>query len=111
MSAKSSLTTPPIALAASLAEEALRAPDFAPLWEKLRAGQSITLDHVAHSGWPFAAALAIQAMPHRRAWILCPDARAQEQIHADLGAWGVAAFFFPKLATGDSGPVLADPQT
>ncbi len=86
------------------------AKSFLARWKTLRAGESIVLDHVAHEALPFAAALAVRAAGERRVWIICADARTQEQVHGELFAWDVPALFFPRLAAHESG-ALIDPDT
>ena len=97
-------------IAGGLVQAALGAKAFAPCWKALRAGKLVVLDHVARDAWPFAAALTVTAAKDRRIWILCPDARTQEQVHGELSAWEVAALFFPRLAISDAGS-LPDPDT
>ncbi len=69
------------------------------------------LDHVAREAFPFASALAAKAFPKKRLWLLCPDARTQEQIHAELHIWGVPSLFFPRQALVDTKGSLSDPET
>jgi hypothetical protein len=91
-------------------QKAYAAKAFASRWKALRAGEFVVLDHVAREAWPFAAALAVKAAKERRVWIVCPDARTQEQIHGELFAWDVPSLFFPRLAISDAGS-LPDPDT
>ncbi len=83
---------------------------FTAHWKALRKGESVVLDHVAHEALSFAAALAVSAAGERRIWLVCADARTQEQVHGELFAWGVPALFFPRLAAHESG-ALMDPDT
>ena len=97
-------------IASDLVRGAHAARAFGRVWKTLRAGAPAVLDHVAREAWPFAAALAATEAADRRVWIICPDARTQEQIHGELFAWGVPALFFPRLAISDAG-ALPDPDT
>src|SRR5436190_24351529 len=74
------------------------AASFSKRWACLRKGEPVALDHVAREAFPFAAALAVKALPKKRVWLVCADARMQEQVHGELQVWGVAALFFPRLA-------------
>jgi len=53
------------------------------------ARKEITLDHVTPQAFGFAAALAVRhvekAGKPRRVWILCPDVKTQDHVHAELG--------------------------
>ncbi|HEY2572807.1 MAG TPA: transcription-repair coupling factor, partial [Verrucomicrobiaceae bacterium] len=103
--------SPTLSVAPALIDHVRRHGVFADRLRRLRDGGTISLDHIAREAWAFAAALAVRAMPQRRAWILCADARTQEQVHADLAAWGTGPWFFPKLAGADDAAALTDPET
>lgn len=100
---------PPVAPA--LVDRVRHAVAFSGRLQDLRDGRDIALDHVTREAWPFAAALAVRSAQPKRAWIFCPDARTQEQVHADLAAWGVTAWFFPRLAATEESDALGDPDT
>ncbi|MEZ5385212.1 MAG: transcription-repair coupling factor [Prosthecobacter sp.] len=59
------------------------------------------LDHVTPQAFGFAAALLVRrgerAEPHRRVWILCPDVKTQDHVHAELGVWQCPALYLPRL--------------
>ena len=97
-------------VARDLVQKAYASKAFASSWKALRSGEFVVLDHVAREAWPFAAALAVKAAKERRVWIVCPDARTQEQIHGELFAWDVPSLFFPRLGISDAGS-LPDPDT
>src|SRR5207244_1492589 len=78
------------------------AASFAKRWKALRKGKSITLDHIAREAFAFSAALAVQALPDRRVWLICADARTQERVHGELHVWGVHALFFPRLGQAET---------
>lgn len=44
------------------------------------------------------------------AWIVCPDVRRQEEVGAELIAWGVEALQFPDLPVIGDSDVLPDPE-
>ncbi|MBX7209047.1 MAG: transcription-repair coupling factor [Verrucomicrobiaceae bacterium] len=48
--------------------------------------------------------------PAQRVWIICPDARTQEHVHAELAVWHEQALFFPRLSSSGS-DALPDPET
>jgi len=91
-------------------EAAFKAKPFTALWKQLREDRQVTLDHVTPEAWPFAAALAVKALAQKRIWVLCRDARAQEQIHGELTAWGMQALFFPRLNPSSEEGDLGDPD-
>jgi hypothetical protein len=47
------------------------------------------LDHVAPQAFGFAAALLVRRTEKakRRVWLLCPDVKTQDHVHAELGVW------------------------
>ncbi|MCE9519934.1 MAG: hypothetical protein K8R87_10325 [Verrucomicrobia bacterium] len=90
------IVTPPAAPA--LVDRVRRVAAFSSRLRHLQDGKDIVLDHITREAWPFAAALTLKSAKQKRAWVLCPDARTQEQVHADLTAWGVTSWFFPRLA-------------
>ena len=59
------------------------------------------LDHVTPQAFGFAAALLVRqvekAEPQRRVWILCPDVKTQDHVHAELGVWQCPALYLPRL--------------
>lgn len=69
------------------------------------------LDHVAPQAFGFAAALMVRRMEKekRRVWILCPDVKTQDHVHAELGVWQCPALYFPRLGQIVDG-ALADPE-
>jgi transcription-repair coupling factor (superfamily II helicase) len=97
-------------LAESLVGQALRAKPFAALLKGAAKGGSVTLDHVTPEAWPYAAALAVKALPKPKVWLVCRDARVQEQVHGELAAWGVTALFLPRHQQAGSAD-LEDPDT
>ncbi|MFO1485640.1 MAG: transcription-repair coupling factor [Verrucomicrobiaceae bacterium] len=71
------------------------------------------LDHVTPQAFGFAAALLVRrqekAASRRRVWILCPDVKTQDHVHAELGVWQCPAHYFPRLGHVVEG-ALADPE-
>jgi len=74
----------------------------------------LSFDHVSQHAWPFAVAMVLHAAqeknPAQRVWIICPDARTQEHVHAELAVWHEQALFFPRLSSSGS-DALPDPET
>ena len=70
-----------------------------------------TLDHIAPQAFGFAAALLARRVEkeQRRVWILCPDVKTQDHVHAELGVWQCPALYFPRLGHIVEG-ALADPE-
>ena len=69
------------------------------------------LDHIAPQAFGFAAALLVRRTEKakRRVWILCPDVKTQDHVHAELGVWQCPALYFPRLGHIVEG-ALADPE-
>ncbi len=87
------------------------AEEFAAKLSKLGGTEDIiVLDHVAPQAFGFASALVVNAAKSQRLWIVCADARTQEQIHAELAVWNLTALSFPKLSVA-SKDSLPDPET
>lgn len=84
---------------------------FSKRWSALGKGQPVALEHVAREAFPFAAALSTRAIPEKRIWLVCADARTQEQVHGELHVWGVPALFFPRIAQADARSAFSDPDT
>jgi transcription-repair coupling factor (superfamily II helicase) len=99
------------AVAPALVQSVVETKGFKSHWKELRAGRPVVLDHVARDAFPFAVATVVQAAPQQRAWIICADARSQEQVHGELHAWGLSALFFPRLPAAEGEDTLPDPDT
>jgi len=69
------------------------------------------LDHIAPQAFGFASALMVRRVEKekRRVWILCPDVKTQDHVHAELGVWQCPALYFPRLGQLMEG-ALADPE-
>lgn len=76
-------------------------------------GREIVLDHVTPQAFGFAAALMVRhvekAAKPRRVWILCPDVKTQDHVHAELGVWQCPALYLPRLGHVMEG-ALPDPE-
>lgn len=63
--------------------------------------QRTVLDHVTPQAFGFAAALLVRRVeksePQRRVWVLCPDVKTQDHVHAELGVWQCPALYLPRL--------------
>lgn len=98
----------------ALVEAVLDSPAFAKKLKPLGGKEPVVLDHVAPEARPFAVAVAMaqleQSHPGRRMWVLCPDVRTQDQIHAELMVWQSPALYFPRTSQADA-DVLPDPET
>ncbi|MBL9178999.1 MAG: transcription-repair coupling factor [Verrucomicrobiaceae bacterium] len=69
------------------------------------------LDHVTPQAFGFASALLVRRVEKekRRVWLLCPDVKTQDHVHAELGVWQCPALYFPRLGQVMEG-ALADPE-
>lgn len=82
--------------------------------EKLAAlgkGDVVCLDHVTPEATAFATALVMaQAQRlNRRLWVLCPEVRVQDHVHAELMVWQCVAPYFPRQIQ-QVGEALQDPR-
>ncbi|TLD68802.1 transcription-repair coupling factor [Phragmitibacter flavus] len=94
-------------------QQVLLAKPFATWAKKAAKSAHPFIAPIAHEGWAFATALALRVRPGpgTRTWIICPDARTQEQIHAELSIWGIQALFLPRLPHDPSDKeTLTDPD-
>lgn len=83
--------------------------------EKLAAlgkGDVVCLDHVTPEATAFATALVIAQAQRlkRRLWVLCPEVRVQDHVHAELMVWQCAALYFPRQIQ-QVGEALQDPDS
>lgn len=69
------------------------------------------LDHITPQAFGFAVALLVRRIEKekRRVWILCPDVKTQDHVHADLGVWQCPSLYLPRLGQVVEG-ALADPE-
>ncbi|MES2505478.1 MAG: transcription-repair coupling factor [Verrucomicrobiota bacterium] len=88
--------------------------EFAKKLKGLGGKKEVVLDHVTPEARAFAVALVMgymaEAAPGRKLWVLCPDVRTQDQVHAELMVWQCAALYFPRHSTSDL-EVLPDPES
>lgn len=75
----------------------------------------IVFDHVSPYGFAMVVAMVLNQLrstaPHRRAWILCPDPKQQDQLHADLTVWQSPALLYTKMSTSElEGDSMPDPD-
>ncbi len=95
--------------ALGLVELTLATPEFTARL----AGSPKVLDHVAPQAFGFAAALLVRhvekAAKPKRMWILCPDVKTQDHVHAELNVWQCPALYFPRLGHVVEG-ALPDPE-
>ncbi|CAN5702591.1 hypothetical protein BH11VER1_BH11VER1_12300 [soil metagenome] len=94
----------------SLVGRVQAAPAFSKQWKKLQQGKPVVLDHIAPEAWPFAVALAVHTLREKRIWLICKDARVQEQVHGELPIWGVPALYFPRMHAATVASGLPDPD-
>lgn len=94
----------------SLVERVHAVPVFSKQWKKLQQGKPVVLDHIAPEAWPFAVALAIRTLGEKRIWLICKDARVQEQVLGELPIWGVPALCFPRMHAATVASGLPDPE-
>ncbi|MFC5456054.1 transcription-repair coupling factor [Prosthecobacter fluviatilis] len=73
----------------------------------------IMLDHVTPQAFGFAAALLVRhaekSRPGCRVWILCPDVKTQDHVHAELGVWQCPSLYLPRLGQVVN-DALVDPE-
>lgn len=100
----------------ALVAAVLDTPEFGRKFAGLgKKGTCVTLDHVTPEATAFATALVRAQLdrnaPDRRLWVLCPDVRTQDLIHAELLVWQCPALYFPRQTPTAGLEVLADPET
>ncbi len=96
-----------------------RSRAFAPKLQGLArasAQQPVVLDQIAAAGQPFLAAAVVSAwreLGHldSSVWLLCPNVKAQEILHAELAVWGVSATFLPDYEWAGFEESLPDPES
>ncbi len=98
----------------TLVAAALDTKEFAKKLKGLGGKKEVVLDHITPEARAFAVALVMghvaQAQPGRKLWVLCPDVRTQDQVHAELMVWQCPALYFPRHSTSDL-EVLPDPES
>lgn len=96
--------------ALGLVELVLATPEFQA---RLAATSPVVLDHVTPQAFGFAAALVVRHVEKTRdqgrVWVLCPDVKTQDHVHAELGVWQCPALYFPRLGHMVEG-ALPDPE-
>jgi transcription-repair coupling factor (superfamily II helicase) len=97
-----------------LVKLALKRPEFRQRLAAFETSGSLVLDHVSAPAQGFAAALLARhlgtAKPKTALWVLCTDARHQDQLLADLAVWNVPALAFPKITHAAGDDALPDPD-
>ena len=93
----------------ALVQATLGTPEFRSKLGALGKGSVVTLDHIAPEATAFATAL-ILAHARRRVWVLCPDVRTQDRLHAELMVWQCQALYFPRLTQAVGIEALPDPD-
>ncbi len=82
----------------ALVQRVTETADFQMKLAALGKGVVVCLDHVTPEATAFAVALVIAQAQRmqRRLWVLCPDVRMQDHVHAELMVWQFAALYFPR---------------
>lgn len=95
----------------TLVRKVLASSAFAAKLNELGSVELMTLDHVTPEATAFATALILAEAQkkRRRLWVLCPDVRTQDQIHAELMVWQTTALYFPREIP-QVGESLQDPD-
>ena len=97
--------------ATDLIEALAREPTLA---EKLRVvangEDGVSFEHVTE-GALSALCACIARRVRQRLWLVCPDVRAQEQLHNELLQWCPGALFFPEIEVAPVDGALPDPET
>ncbi len=84
--------------------------NFEPIRALLRQRSPVTLEHVCEGAQAFVAACVIRHHDSRSCWILCPDARRQEEIFNGLLNWQIDALFFPEIELPAIKESVPDPE-
>ena len=67
-------------------------------------------EQVCEPAQAFVAACAAQHFISRNCWLVCPDARRQEEVFNGLLNWGITAWFFPELEAPAIEGAVSDPE-
>ncbi len=96
----------------ALVQRVTETADFQMKLSALGQGDVVCLDHVTPEATSFATALVIAQAQRmqRRLWVLCPDVRMQDHVHAELMVWQCAALYFPRQIQL-VGEALQDPDS
>ncbi|MEQ1748000.1 MAG: transcription-repair coupling factor [Prosthecobacter sp.] len=96
----------------ALVQRVTETADFQTKLSALGQGDVVCLDHVTPEATSFATALVIAQAQRmqRRLWVLCPDVRMQDHVHAELMVWQCAALYFPRQIQL-VGEALQDPDS
>ncbi|MCF6312235.1 MAG: transcription-repair coupling factor [Verrucomicrobiales bacterium] len=72
-------------------------------------------EHVSEAAHPFLASMLAghlaQLQPAANVWLLTPDVKSGERLHAELATWGAEALFLPESLNTDFDSALPDPDT
>jgi transcription-repair coupling factor (superfamily II helicase) len=96
----------------ALVQRVAETAEFQARLSALGGGAVVCLDHVTPEATAFATALVIARarMMQRRLWVLCPDVRMQDHVHAELLVWQCPALYFPRQIQ-QVGEALPDPDS
>src|SRR6202030_2049457 len=97
-------------MAEQLAEIVDSIRNFEPIRALLRRKSPVTLDHVCEGAQAFVAACVVRHNDSSSCWILCPDARRQEEIFNGLLNWQIDALFFPEIELPAIKESVPDPE-
>lgn len=95
----------------ALVKRVSEAREFQSKLKTLGQAGVVCLDHVTPEATAFATALVIAQAQRlrRRLWVLCPEVRVQDQVHAELMVWQCPALYFPRQMQ-QVGEALQDPD-
>ncbi len=96
----------------ALVQRVAETAEFQARLSALGKGAVVCLDHVTPEATAFATALVIARarQMQRRLWVLCPDVRVQDHVHAELLVWQCPALYFPRQIQ-QVGEALPDPDS
>src|SRR5258708_34845483 len=91
----------------NVVEAVRQSPEFR---QKFEEKPPICFEHVVEAAQSFVAACAVRQHPSRSCWLVCPDARRQEEICNELLNWEIGARFFPELEVPAIEGAVPDPE-
>ena len=76
----------------------------------------VLFEHFAEAGQPFLAATIVSAWREQGqadsvVWLLCPNVKVQEILHAELEVWGIKSTFLPEYEWAGFEESLPDPES
>src|SRR4051794_39588116 len=93
-----------------LLETVQRIASEEPLASRLQRHGPVALEHICQAAHGFVVACVAHQYPSRSLWVVCPDARRQEEIFNALLNWQSDPLFLPELEVPAVPDAVPDPE-